>query len=123
MYGYPFSLTLNSSATNDNSIQFQFQFICVRHLVQPNLQNKLKQLYDPKSNQKRLMSDPDNGLAQAYFNARMELEDASNKVPPNTSEIEAAEKKYRQALESLTSGQTVGEDISSGWLQLFKVQS
>jgi len=43
LYGYPFSLTLNSDASNPNVITFQFQFLCTKHIT---LNNKAQKLFE-----------------------------------------------------------------------------
>lgn len=118
LYGYPFALVLNSNSAMDNSIQFQFQFICVKHLI---LGNKLDESYSPIQNQNRLFQTTDPGLLQVYINARKELEKLSTATPPDYYAISQSERKLQQALDNLMAGSATGEDFTSSWLDLLKV--
>ncbi|MGV8131146.1 MAG: hypothetical protein ACP5N7_03550 [Candidatus Pacearchaeota archaeon] len=117
LYGYPIALSLTTNANIEHTIQFQFQFLCTRHII---LGNKLSESYDPATNQRRMWQNVNTNLLQNFINMRNKLEEVSNAQPVDYTAIDNAQKSYNAAYNDLLSGTATGEDNTSSWLQFFK---
>lgn len=100
LYGYPMGLTLNTNSLNENSVQFQFQFICTRHMI---LGSKLDESYDPDDNKSRLNKHTNATVLERYLRARQKLEDLINSGA-TASAIERQEARVRGLAQDLQTG-------------------